>query len=55
MNYFTKLFDTKPIFLAPMFEVTNLPFRLFCKNQGANASVTEFVSVNQLIFCPVFQ
>ena len=50
MNKFTNLFKEKPIFLAPMFEVTNLPFRLFCKEQGADASVTEFVSVNQLLY-----
>ena len=50
MTLFTKLFQSKPIFLAPMFEVTNLPFRLFCKEQGATAVVTEFVSVNQLLY-----
>lgn len=33
-----------------MFEVTNLPFRLFCKTQGSNVSVTEFISVNHLLY-----
>lgn len=50
MNSFNKMFSTNPIFLAPMFEVTNLPFRLFCRELGADAGVTEFISVNQLYY-----
>ncbi len=50
MTLFTKLFKDKPIILAPMFEVSNLPFRLFCKEQGAAASISEFISVNQLVY-----
>ena len=46
---FNSLFDPNPVFLAPMFEITNLPFRLFCKMQGASAVITEFISVNQLL------
>lgn len=48
-DLFTKV-PNNPIFLAPMFEVTNLPFRLFCREQGANVGVSEFVSANQLYY-----
>lgn len=45
---FQQLFGNNPIFLAPMAGVTNLPFRFFCREQGANAVITEFVSVLSL-------
>lgn len=38
-----------PLFLAPMHEVTDAPFRLICKRLGADVMVTEFVSVEALI------
>ena len=45
------------ILLAPMAGVTDLPFRLICKEMGADVVYTEFVSSNGIIrenylFCP---
>ncbi|MHA2364503.1 MAG: tRNA dihydrouridine synthase [Candidatus Hodarchaeales archaeon] len=48
MLKFQQLFGKDPVFLAPMAGVTNLPFRYFCREQGANAVVTEFISVLSL-------
>ncbi|HNV24358.1 MAG TPA: tRNA-dihydrouridine synthase, partial [Candidatus Omnitrophota bacterium] len=39
----------KPLFLAPMHEVTDKPFRLICKELGADIVVTEFASCEALI------
>jgi len=39
-----------PLVLAPMSGLTNLPFRLLCKEQGAGLVCTEFVSANGLSF-----
>lgn len=39
----------KPIFLAPMEDVTDESFRLICKEQGADLVYTEFVSADALI------
>ena len=49
MNIGTLKLAEKPLFLAPMHEVTDIPFRLVCKKLGADAVVTEFVSVEALI------
>ncbi len=38
-----------PLFLAPMEDVTDQPFRLICKELGADVLVTEFTSVEALI------
>ena len=38
-----------PLFLAPMAGVTDLPFRIICKDMGANLVYTEFVSSNGII------
>lgn len=38
-----------PIFLAPMEDVTDIPFRQLCKSLGADVLVTEFVSSDALI------
>ena len=37
------------VFLAPMAGVTDLPFRLLCREQGAGMSVTEMVSAKAII------
>ena len=39
----------RPWFLAPMEDVTNAPFRLLCKEFGADMVTTEFVSSDALI------
>ena len=39
----------RPVLLAPMEDVTNAPFRLLCKEFGADMVTTEFVSSDALI------
>ena len=39
----------KPIFLAPMEDVTDMAFRLMCKRFGADMVYTEFVSSDALV------
>ncbi len=39
----------KPVFLAPMEDVTDIAFRLMCKRFGADMVYTEFVSSDALI------
>lgn len=39
----------KPIILAPMAGVTDLPFRQLCKELGAGLAVTEMVGANSLL------
>ena len=39
----------RPLFLAPMEDVTNGPFRLLCKEFGADMVTTKFVSSDALI------
>ena len=39
----------QPIFLAPMEDVTDLPFRKLCKKYGADMMFTEFISADALI------
>ena len=38
-----------PLYLAPMARVTDIVFRQFCKEQGADVMVTEFVQSDALI------
>ena len=46
-----EIFGTEfPVFLAPMAGVTDLPFRLLCKEQGCDAMVTEMVSAKALYY-----
>lgn len=42
-------FGEKPLFLAPMEDVTDIAFRLICKEFGADLVYTEFVSADALI------
>ncbi len=42
-------FDKYPVFLAPMEDVTDIAFRLLCKQFGADMVYTEFVSSDALI------
>ena len=37
------------VVLAPLAGITNLPFRLICRQQGASLAYTEMVSVNGLV------
>ncbi|MBR8535598.1 tRNA dihydrouridine synthase DusB [Carboxylicivirga sediminis] len=39
----------KPLFLAPMEDVTDPSFRVFCKEQGVDMMYTEFVSADALV------
>ena len=38
------------IFLAPMAGITDLPFRLICKENGAGVVYTEMVSAKALLY-----
>lgn len=46
---FKDVLGTRPIFLAPMEDVTDIGFRLLCKRFGAAMVYTEFVSAEALI------
>ncbi len=39
-----------PVFLAPMAGITDLPYRLLCKEQGCDVMVTEMVSAKALYY-----
>jgi tRNA-dihydrouridine synthase B len=43
-------FSQKPIFLAPMAGITDLPFRSICKSFGADAVITEMVSTRGIYY-----
>ena len=42
-------FGERPIFLAPMEDVTDIGFRMLCKRFGASMVYTEFVSAEALV------
>jgi tRNA-dihydrouridine synthase len=39
----------EPVFLAPLEDVTDHPFRVICKNYGADFMYTEFISSDALV------
>jgi nifR3 family TIM-barrel protein len=43
------IFEEYPLILAPLEDITDLPFRLICKKQGADLMYTEFISSEGLI------
>lgn len=43
-------FSKKPVFLAPLAGLTDLPFRTIAKRCGCDASVSEMISANALAF-----
>ncbi|MCK5078724.1 MAG: tRNA-dihydrouridine synthase family protein, partial [Bacteroidales bacterium] len=43
------IFEQYPLMLAPLEDITDLPFRLICKQQGADLMYTEFISSEGLI------
>jgi tRNA-dihydrouridine synthase len=42
-------FGERPVFLAPMEDVTDIGFRMLCKRFGASMVYTEFVSAEALV------
>ena len=42
-------FGSRPLFLAPMEDVTDIGFRMLCKRFGAAMVYTEFVSADAII------
>ena len=42
-------FGERPLFLAPMEDVTDIGFRMLCKRYGAAMVYTEFVSAEALV------
>ena len=42
-------FGSRPVFLAPMEDVTDIGFRTLCKRFGASMVYTEFVSAEALV------
>ncbi|MCL1937411.1 MAG: tRNA dihydrouridine synthase DusB [Candidatus Azobacteroides sp.] len=49
MKIGTVQFNKYPVFLAPMEDVTDMSFRLLCKEFGADMVYTEFISSDALI------
>ena len=38
-----------PLFLAPMVDVTDLPYRLICRKAGAGMAYTEMLYINAIL------
>lgn len=49
MKIGTTTFPSRPLFLAPMEDVTDIGFRMLCKRFGAQMVYTEFVSAEALV------
>jgi len=49
MKIGTVQFDDYPVFLAPMEDVTDISFRLLCKEFGVDMVYTEFISSDALV------
>jgi len=49
MNIGNIVIDHYPLLLAPLEDITDLPFRLLCKRLGADIMYTEFISSEGLI------
>ncbi len=50
MNIASIQYSNRPLFLAPMEDVSDPPFRLLCKRFGADMLYTEFISSGGLIY-----
>ena len=51
MNQVKKIYGTEfPVILAPMAGITDLPFRLLCKEQGCDVMITEMISAKALYY-----
>jgi nifR3 family TIM-barrel protein len=50
MNISSITFGERPLFLAPMEDVSDPPFRLLCKRFGADMLYTEFISSGGLVY-----
>ena len=49
-QYIKKLFENKPIMLAPMAGYTDIGFRYLCKKYGADIVFTEMINVSALCY-----
>src|SRR5690606_2055830 len=50
MNIGPLTFRERPLFLAPMEDVSDPPFRILCKRYGADMLFTEFISSGGLVY-----
>ena len=49
MSQIRALLAASPVWLAPMEDVSDAPFRAICRSVGAHVCVTEFVNAEQLV------